>query len=373
MVFFKEEIAAFNVAYFGEMCAALESESAMQCYCRDTFRRHRGLVPDSDEEALKFIVLDLTHRFMYDRLKKLKWGLMPVPVAILNECAGHILAKVVLFRRPPEEEIIRAEAARRAQYVKCAREAEEASRNAEAEKEAEDIRKAVAKMACFPSVEAILKDIHEKGGRDPFVADLANNYGSTNYDTGSHCWVIYAIICRVDLNIYVGQTNALGERMRAHFSGQSSNPNLTSAMNKYGREKFVSVILLAGIKEKKDLDLAETALIEILVTLPGKTGYNIHHGTTIGPHGVVRYSYRAVVITILDTGSELYFNTYLEAANGMGVNPMFILLLANNNELYKKWKNGQRRPALRWKCKGGKYLNKIFTARFALIAREGRQ
>ena len=257
---------AFNEAYFDEMCAALESENAMQCFCRDTFRRHRGLVPDSDKEALDFIVLALTHSFMFERLNKLKWGLMPVPVAILNECAGKILAKVVLLRRPPAEEIIRAEAASRAQYAKYAREAEEAKEEAIRNAEAEKLRKAVAKMACFPSVEEILKGIHEKGGRDPFVADLAKNHGSTNYNTGTH-GVIYAIICSVDLNIYVGQSNALGERMRAHFSGQSSNPNLTSAMNKYGREKFVSVILLAGIKEKNELNSAEIALIETLVTL----------------------------------------------------------------------------------------------------------
>ena len=99
-MFFKEEISAFNVAYFGEMCAALESEGAMQCYCRDTFRRYRGLVPDSDKDALELIVLDLTHKYMYDtRLKRSKWGLMSIPHDLLNECADRILAKVV-GRRP---------------------------------------------------------------------------------------------------------------------------------------------------------------------------------------------------------------------------------------------------------------------------------
>jgi hypothetical protein len=86
----------------------------------------------------------------------------------------------------------------------------------------------------------------------------------------------------------------------------------------------------------------------------------------------MRYNYKAVVITILDTGSELYFDNFLEAANGMGVTEATIVLLVNNNSPYRKWIKGQRRVC-RWKCKGGKYLNNMFTASFALIAREGRQ
>ena len=31
MVFFKEEIRAFNIAYFENTCAALDSENGMQC------------------------------------------------------------------------------------------------------------------------------------------------------------------------------------------------------------------------------------------------------------------------------------------------------------------------------------------------------
>ena len=249
-------------------------------------------------------------------------------------------------------------------------EAEENDALRKAEKRA--LRKTDAKvndqvMACFPSVEEILKDMYKKGGRDPFVADLANNHGSTNYNTGIHEGVIYAIICRVDLNIYVGQSYDVGKRMRSHFSeGGGSNSNLTSAMNEHGREKFVSVILLAGIKEKKELDSAEIALIETLITLSGKTGYNIQHVDIIGRDGIMRYSCKAVVITILDTGSELYFNNFLEAAKGMGVSDGIIVLLVNNNSPYKSWNRSHVR---RWKCKSGKY----FTARYALIAREGRQ
>ena len=247
-----------------------------------------------------------------------------------------------------------------------------ALQTSEAEKEVEALRKTDAKvnnqvMACFPSVEEILKDMYKKGGRDPFVADLANNHGSTNYTTGIHEGVIYAIICRVDLNIYVGQSYDAGKRMRSHFSeGGGSNSNLTSAMNEHGREKFVTVILLAGIKEKQELDSAEIALIETLITLSGKTGYNIQHVDIIGRDGIMRYSCKAVVITILDTGSELYFNNSLEAAKGMGVSDGIIVLLVNNNSPYKSWNRSHVR---RWKCKSGKY----FTARYALIAREGRQ
>jgi len=310
---------------------------------------------------------------MYDtRLKRSKWGLVEIPYDLLNECADRILAKVVVLRSCEDEEIIRAEAARKAREEAARKAREEATRKAEAEKEAEALRKTEAKvdnqvMACFSSVEEILKDMHKKGGRDPFVADLANNHGSTNYNNGINEGVIYAIICRVDLNIYVGQTTDVGRRMRGHFSGRGgSNSNLTSAMNKHGRENFVSVILLAGIKEQKELDSAEIALIETLITLPGKTGYNIQHGGIIGRNGIMRYNCRAVVITILDTGSELYFDNFLEAANGMGVNDRTIVNLANNDKTYTKWKKGQRRPVRRWTCKCGKYLNIFFTARYLI-------
>ena len=134
--------------------------------------------------------------------------------------------------------------------------------------------------------------------------------------------------------IFPDRCSDVGSRMRVHFSGRGSS-NLTSAMNKYGREKFVSVILLAGIKEQKKLDSAEIALIGTLITLPGKTGYNIQHGGIIGRDGIMRYNCRAVVIMILDTGSELYFNSFLEAANGMGVSEATIVLLANNNNPYR--------------------------------------
>jgi hypothetical protein len=52
-----------------------------------------------------------------------------------------------------------------------------------------------------------------------------------------------------------------------------------SAIEKYGREQFASVILLAGIVKEKELNLTEIALIEALDCLaPGNRGYNIHPG-----------------------------------------------------------------------------------------------
>jgi hypothetical protein len=78
----------------------------------------------------------------------------------------------------------------------------------------------------------------------------------------------------------------------------------------------------------------------------------------------------SLCLPFVDTGLELYFDNFLEAANGMGVNYWTIVFLANNNSGYKKWKKGTVR---RWKCKCDKYLNKFFTARFALVAHEGRQ
>ena len=111
MVFFKEEIRAFNIAYFENTCTALDSEKGMQYFCRDVFKK--GIVPDLDKEALDIITHDLTCRYMYDTsLNRLKWGPVSIPHDLLNECAEQILAKVVVKRRPPAEEIIRTEAAR---------------------------------------------------------------------------------------------------------------------------------------------------------------------------------------------------------------------------------------------------------------------
>jgi len=120
------------------------------------------------------------------------------------------------------------------------------------------------------------------------------------------------------------------------------------------------VILLAGIKQQKELDSAEIALIETLITLvPGKPGYNIRPGGIKGLAGdMIRHHYSAVVITIQVTGEELYFDSFDEAAKEMGLQSHEIGGLANK---MCKWK--------RRRCKGGKYFNKYFTARFAIDPR----
>lgn len=136
MVFFKEEIHAFNLAYFEKLYASLESENAMQYYCRDTFRK--GIVPELDEDVLKLIILDLEHRYMYDtRFKRSKWGHVSIPQNLLN-CANRILAKVVVFRRLQADEMSRCHATERLR-VEVQRKV-----NQEMAEKIEDLRRATA-------------------------------------------------------------------------------------------------------------------------------------------------------------------------------------------------------------------------------------
>jgi hypothetical protein len=264
----------------------------MAFYCRDTFLGTNGIVPQLDTDAIARITHGLRVQYMFETNKKSgRWGIVDVPEALIDECAGRIFAKVIVRRPLQTEEIIRAEAARKAMEEAAqkareevvrkagedARRLEEALWNEQVRRQATALRKveSVTQMkARFSSLSELCADIASRG-RDPFVADLANNHGSTNYNTGIHEGVIYAIICRVDLNIYVGQTFDVGERMCSHFSGQSSNSNLTSALNKYGRENFVSVILLADIGQQEELDSAEIAVIKCLAS---DQGYNIAPG-----------------------------------------------------------------------------------------------
>jgi hypothetical protein len=82
------------------------------------------------------------------------------------------------------------------------------------------------------------------------------------------------------LKVYVGQTNNFDVRMSSHLRGNGGATGLTSAINEHSRENFVSVILLADIEQKKDLDSAEVAVIKYLDCLAsGKRGYNISYGT----------------------------------------------------------------------------------------------
>lgn len=103
MVFFKEEITNFQLAYFEKTCAALDSEKEMQYYCRDVFR--------NGKDALDRITLDLTHRYMFDTKYKVpRWGLVDIPHDLIDQCAARILAKVVVLRRLQAEEETRRQA-----------------------------------------------------------------------------------------------------------------------------------------------------------------------------------------------------------------------------------------------------------------------
>jgi len=299
---------------------------------------------------------------MFDTKYKVdRWGVVHIAEAFVDTDADRIFAKVVVHRQTQKEDAIQA--SMRAEARKVAEETvrkageEEESFNSEACLRKEVARKAVAKaiqkagakaknqvMACFSSVAELLKDMHKQGGRDPFVADLAKKHGPSTYKDGDTDGVIYMIICRIDLKIYVGQTTNVGRRIRSHFSERSSSECLTSAMNHHGRHNFVSVILLAGIKQQKELDSAKIALRETLITLvSGKPGYNIHPGGRSGiPGDMIRHHYSAVVITIQVTGEELYFDSFDEAAKEMGSQFHEIGGLANK---MCKWK-GRR-------CKGG--------------------
>jgi group I intron endonuclease len=59
---------------------------------------------------------------------------------------------------------------------------------------------------------------------------------------------------------------------------------IKSAIEKYDREQFVSVILLAGIEQQEELNLTEIVVIKHLdCRAPGNKGYNIHPGGRGGP------------------------------------------------------------------------------------------
>ena len=73
---------------------------------------------------------------------------------------------------------------------------------------------------------------------DAFVADLAKNHGSA-HDTSRPSYkidkdgIIYALICRVNLKIYVGQTKNFDVRMRAHFCASGPKMYIKNAIKKH--------------------------------------------------------------------------------------------------------------------------------------------
>jgi hypothetical protein len=144
----------------------------------------------------------------------------------------------------------------------------------------------------FASSADLVADIRAKGGRDAFVANLANNpklYGCTRdtsrrFNTGDKDGIIYAIVNLANNKCYVGQTKNFDIRMGSHFSKGGKKTYIKRAINKHGQEKFMSVILLAGIEKQEELDMTEIGVIKYIDCLaPEKRGYNLHAGGRGGP------------------------------------------------------------------------------------------
>jgi len=228
----------------------------------------------------------------------------------------------------------------------------------------------------FASFADLVADIRAKGGRDAFVANLASNrnlYGSTRdtsrrSNTGDKDGIIYAIVNLANRKCYVGQTKNFDIRMSIHFSqGKGGYKTyIKRAINKHGQEKFMSVILLAGIEKQKELDLTEIGVIKYLDCLaPENRGYNIHAGGRGGPQSAEHRKrisdgskgklcaslYKAVVVTFLSTDVRTTYLSAKAAAKEMGVSKYTISNLTNKR--IKKSKS---------KC--GDYAGQLFTARF---------
>jgi hypothetical protein len=192
-------------------------------------------------------------------------------------------------------------------------------------------------MALFSSLAELRADISSRG-RDAFVADLVENHGSTpiSHKTG----IIYALICRVDFKIYVGQTTNFHGRMRGHFRYEQDGKCLKNAIKKHGRENFLSVILLAGIERPEELDLIEIAVIKDLECMAW--GYNLCSGGR---------RKREVVITIFDPFLEITYLSVNEAAKAMSSVAIIHKLVNSKFSMHAT-------------CTRGEYANAFFTARF---------
>jgi group I intron endonuclease len=124
-----------------------------------------------------------------------------------------------------------------------------------------------------------------KKGRDEFIDYIAKSPAKRNRGDKDKEGIIYALICMVNKKLYVGQTNNFGARMDRHFSRSAKKSRINSAIEKYGRKNFISVILLADIVNQQELNLTEIALIKALDCLaPNYRGYNIRSGGNGGPH-----------------------------------------------------------------------------------------
>lgn len=145
-----------------------------------------------------------------------------------------------------------------------------------------------AKRGLFPCLAELVSEV-ALWGRDAFVAEVIAKKRdddipdfSRKYKEGDKDGVIYAIFCLVNGKTYVGQTSNYDARMSAHFRGSGYARSLADAINMHGRANFMSVILLAGIAQKEELNLTEIALIKALHCLAPERGYNLHIGGTGG-------------------------------------------------------------------------------------------
>jgi group I intron endonuclease len=274
----------------------------------------------------------------------------------------------------------------------------------------------------FSSFADLVADIRAKGGRDAFVANLANNpklYGTTRDtsrpgNTSDKDGIIYTIVNLDNKKIYVGQTNNFDMRMGSHFKKSGQKSYIKCAIKKHGREKFVSVILLAGIEKQEELDLTEIGLIKYLDCMASENrGYNLHAGGRGGPLSTehrkkisegnrgkkrseetraaisasrirqprtkevkaaisagikkafqsdearARFSARSarmkkiVVVTLLETRMEIVCPSFNDAAKQMGVSRQIISDLVNNKTKAEKSKSN-----------GGQYVGQLFAARY---------
>jgi len=83
--------------------------------------------------------------------------------------------------------------------------------------------------------------------------------------------IVYKLTNKINGKFYIGITTGdMKQRLRGHR--QSTNPHLTSAMNKYGKENFI-IEQLDTAKTNKELDRKEVALIKKL-----KPHYNMQEG-----------------------------------------------------------------------------------------------
>ena len=138
----------------------------------------------------------------------------------------------------------------------------------------------------FSSLDELVESINAMG-RDAFVAEIAGNPEkyrsipdpSRKSKKGDNDGVIYLLTNLANKKIYVGQTKNFDNRMRLHLGGNGRAIGVTNAIAKYGRENFMTVVLLAGIQQQEERDLVEIVTIKTLDCLaPGGRGYNIHPG-----------------------------------------------------------------------------------------------